>query len=496
MRAIEQAAIDSGAVTGLQLMERAGAVAAEALLQRWPDLSAGSRAVLILCGPGNNGGDGYVVARHLDRRGCRVRVAALAAPATPDARAMAAEWPGPVADLGTDPGGIGSDQPIGLCVDALFGTGLARPLAPEIAGLLRAIGASGCPIAALDILSGLSADTGRSLGDQALPEAALTISFHRPKLGHVLEWGGALSGPVATCDIGLEPWQPAAGDCAHLAGPAPELLKRAGHKYSHGHALILAGGPGKGGAARLAARAALRVGAGLVTLAAPVAALPQNAARLDAIMLAAAEDAASLAALLRDSRLNALCLGPGLGLGRALALVPEALRSARPVVLDADALSAFADGPEALFAQLHRGAVLTPHEGEFARLFPDLGRRLRDAPAQGAAASRLDLVRMAAARAGATVLLKGPDTVISTPEGRAMLAAATGAQAAPWLATAGSGDVLSGLITGLLARGFDPLEAASTGAWLHAEAARVFGPGLIAEDLAETLPQVFRSLLP
>ncbi|MTH33773.1 NAD(P)H-hydrate dehydratase [Paracoccus limosus] len=490
MRAVEQAAMDSGSVTGLQLMERAGATAAEQLLIRWPALATGAGAVLILCGPGNNGGDGYVVARHLARKGCQVRVAAMAPPATRDARAAAAEWTGPVSDLA--PAGPG--QPIALCVDALFGTGLSRALAPEIAGLLRAIGASGCPIAALDMLSGLCADSGRVLGDQPLPEAALTVTFHRPKLGHVLGDGGTLSGRVETCDIGLEPWQTAAGDSALLAGPAPALLKRAGHKYSHGHALILGGGPGKGGAARLAARAALRAGAGLVTLAVPAEAMPENAARLDAIMLSTIDEAASLAWLLRDSRLNALCLGPGLGLARARALVPEALRAGRPLVLDADALSAFADGPDVLFAQMHRAAILTPHEGEFARLFPDLGRMLRDGRDKGPAPSRLDAVRMAAARAGATVLLKGPDTVISTAEGQARIAAATGAQAAPWLATAGSGDVLSGLITGLLARGFAPLDAAATGAWLHAEAARRFGPGLIAEDLAETLPQVFRSL--
>lgn len=490
MRAVEQAAIASGSVTGLQLMERAGAVAAEALLAAWPGLAAGGAAVLILCGPGNNGGDGYVVARHLSRRGCAVRVAALSPPATADAVAAAAEWSGPVLSLDqTGPG-----QPIALCIDALFGTGLTRPLSAEIAGLMRAIGASGCPIAALDILSGLCATSGRILGGQPLPRAEMTVTFHRPKLGHVLADGGALSGLVSTCDIGIEAWQAAAGDCAGLAVPGPRLLKHTGHKYSHGHALVLGGGPGKGGAARLAARSALRTGAGLVTLAVPGEALPENAARLDAIMLSTIDDAAALAWMLRDSRLNALCLGPGLGLSRARALVPEALRSNRPIVLDADALSAFADGPDALFAQLHRQAILTPHDGEFARLFPDLGRVLRDDTDSGPALSRLDAVRIAAARCGATVLLKGPDTVISTASGQSRIAAATGTHAAPWLATAGSGDVLSGIITGLLARGLAPLDAASMGAWLHAESARQFGPGLIAEDLPEALPRVFRGL--
>lgn len=496
MRAVEQAAIDSGAVSGLTLMERAGAAAAKVIAARWPGLAQGGQAVLVLCGPGNNGGDGYVVARHLAEAGWRVRVAALAPPQTPDAQAAAALWQGEVGVLGAPATGQAQQGGIGLCIDALFGTGITRPLAPEIAGFLRAVAASGCPLAAIDILSGICATSGRVLGAGSLPEADLTVTFHRRKLGHVLAEGGALGGTIVTCDIGLDPWQAAAGQSAQLAGPASGLLKRAGHKYSHGHALVLAGGVGRGGAARLTARAALRVGAGLVTLACPTAALPENAARLEAVMLRTAEDGSALAQILRDPRLNALCLGPGLGLDRARGLVPEALRVGRPVVLDADALSAFADGPDALFSQLHDKAVLTPHEGEFLRLFPDLGRMLRDNAERGPAMSRLDAVRMAAARAGATVLLKGPDTVISTREGRAMIAAATGDQAAPWLATAGSGDVLSGIITGLLARGFAALDAAAQGAWLHAQAARQFGPGLIAEDLPDTLPMVFRSLSP
>ena len=490
MRDIEQAAIGSGAVTGLALMERAGAAAAAAIAAHWPGLAQSGRTVLVLCGPGNNGGDGYVVARHLAERGWPVRVVALAPPASPDAQAAAGRWPGRVDRLGTAAPG----DSVGLCVDALFGTGITRPLAAEIAGVLRGIAASGCPLAAIDILSGLCATSGRSLGGTALPEAELTLTFHRRKLGHVLDQGGALSGRVAVCDIGLEPWQGVAGDGVVLAGPTSRLAKRAGHKYSHGHALILGGGPGRGGAARLAARAALRIGAGLVTLGCPAEALPENAARLDAVMLGSVSDAAALAQRLRDPRLNALCLGPGLGLERARALVPEALRAGRATVLDADALSAFADGPDALFAQLHVMSILTPHEGEFARLFPDLARLLQAVPDKGPAFSRLDAVRLAAARAGATVLLKGPDTVIATREGQARIAAATGADAAPWLATAGSGDVLAGLITGLMARGFAPLDAAATGAWLHGEAARAFGPGLIAEDLPEAIPGVLRGL--
>lgn len=261
------------------------------------------------------------------------------------------------------------------------------------------------------------------------------------------------------------------------------------HKYSHGHALVLAGGPGKGGAARLAARAALRVGAGLVTLAAPQAALAENAAQLTAIMLAPLPDAYSLRGLLADARLNALCLGPGLGLPRALEMVPAALWGKRPTLLDADALTAFEGEPELLFNALHEGAVLTPHMGEFSRLFPDLAAQI------GAGAlTRLEATRAAADRAGCTVLLKGAETCIASATGAAALHSASGAMAAPWLATAGSGDVLAGLITGLMARGLAPYEAACTGTWLHGAAARRFGPGLIAEDLPEELPGLFRDI--
>lgn len=261
------------------------------------------------------------------------------------------------------------------------------------------------------------------------------------------------------------------------------------HKYDHGHALILAGSPGKGGAARLAARAALRVGAGLVTLACPQISLAENAAQLTAIMLTPLPDAYSLRGHFQDPRLNALCLGPGLGLPRALEMVPAALWLRRPSVLDADALSAFSADTGPLFNAMHDQVVITPHQGEFRRLFPDLAQALEDGTLP-----RVEAARQAAARINCTVLLKGPETAIAQPSGEAALHSATGARAAPWLATAGSGDVLAGIITGLMARGLTPFEAACTGAWLHVEAALSFGPGLIAEDLPEELPKVFRAL--
>ena len=266
----------------------------------------------------------------------------------------------------------------------------------------------------------------------------------------------------------------------------PDLTKPSGHKFDHGHALVLSGGAGRTGAARLAARAALRIGAGVVTLGVPPAAQFEVAAQITALMLTRVADAAALGAVLGDGRINALCLGPGLGLG-AGALVDQVLggghlSAARRVVLDADALSLIAEDGARMEA-LNAHAVLTPHAGEFARLFPDL-----------VSLPKVEATCQAAVRCGAVVLLKGVETVIAHPDGRCAIHAATGARAVPWLATAGAGDVLAGLITGLLARGFDPMPAAEAATWLHVECARVFGPGLIAEDLPDLLPQVLRAV--
>ena len=261
-----------------------------------------------------------------------------------------------------------------------------------------------------------------------------------------------------------------------------------GHKYQSGHALILSGGVGKTGAARLAARGALRIGAGLVTIGCPNAALPEVAAQVTAIMCRPLGGAAGLTEALEDKRLNSLCLGPGMGLGAdTQAMVLAALGAERATVLDADALTRFERAPDVLFGALHDRVVLTPHEGEFDRLFSDLS-------VEADVIQRSETVREAARRSGAVVLLKGPVTVIAAADGRAAIHEATGAKAAPWLATAGSGDVLAGFITGLMAKGFSPFEAAGTAVWLHAAAARSFGPGLVAEDLPEELPKVFRDI--
>lgn len=271
----------------------------------------------------------------------------------------------------------------------------------------------------------------------------------------------------------------------------PDLSKRPEHhKYDHGHAMILGGPPGAGGAARLAARAALRIGAGLVTLGCPMRAVPENATQLTSVMLRGLDGTAGLCEALEDKRINALCLGPGLGLGASTGeLVKIALAAGRGTVLDADALSRFQRSPEALFGILHDSCVLTPHAGEFARLFPDIMQKMSEEQSTSAQACA-----EAAARAGCVVLLKGAETMIAAPDGTVSVNDAGSDRAAPWLATAGAGDVLAGMICGLLARGFPPLQAAEAAAWLHVEAARSFGPGLIAEDLPEELPKVFRAL--
>lgn len=511
MRALEQAAMDSGTVTGLELMERAGQGVVEAIFEEWPELAnvewgasppnppgyleqEEKRRAVVLCGPGNNGGDGFVVARLLAARGWAVEVFLYgdAGKLPPDARLNCERWR-EIGEVRVAEPGAASIGSADLLIDALFGTGLTRPNMISVPACDR--------IAAVDVPSGLCADSGRTLG--ACARADLTVSFERPKQGHMLADGPALCGKLAVKQIGLRdfilseilpPEAPVLSRLADGRSSARHLAKQTGHKFSHGHALILTGGAGKTGAARLAARGALRIGAGLVTLGVPGSAQMEVASQITALMLTRVNDAEGLVEALQDRRLNALCLGPGLGLDRARDLVPAALRAGRATVLDADALSAFEEAPQALFDLLHDRCVITPHGGEFARLFPDLADKLAEAPSQGPVYSKVDAVRAAATRAGCVVLFKGPDTVIAAPDGQTAIHAAQYDRAAPWLATAGSGDVLAGFITGLLARGLPPMQAAETAAWLHVECARAYGPGLIAEDLPDILPEVFRSL--
>ena len=544
MRAIEAAAIESGEVTGLELMERAGCGVVKAAFEEWPELAKAPHKAVVLCGPGNNGGDGFVVARLLKEWGWEVAVFLYGDPDTlpRDAKTNFVRWaetdsvqrlgmPVPAKDeidaldaaTRVTLGGAGP----ALIVDALFGTGLARPIS-GLSGALAAAQIDGPRIdqrrpfvLAVDIASGICADSGKVIrsDDGVAISADLTVSFHRRKRGHVLNDGPIFCGALRVADIGLDAIRTQArlalaalhgAECdkpGHLmrqkailvdrfGASHPSLPKSLGHKYTHGHALILSGGAGRTGAARLAARGALRIGAGLVTLGVPPSAQQEVACQITALMLKRVEDGEALAEALEDSRLNALCIGPGMGVERARELLPVAVRHkcAPYVVLDADALMAYAEAPDALFGMLHEKCVLTPHAGEFARLFPDIAEKLNAPATKGPAYSKVEATRAAAKRAGCVVLFKGPDTVIASLDGRCSINSAQYECAAPWLATAGSGDVLAGFITGLLARGFDPMQAAETAAWLHVECARAFGPGLIAEDLPEELPGVLRTV--
>ncbi len=530
MRAIEAAAIAAGDAIGVRLMEWAGQAVVDTAFAHWPDLGAAPHRALVLAGPGNNGGDGFVIARLLAGWGWQVEVMyyGLAERLPPDARANHDRWQGHMWRLGY-PALTGGDLtavdaavaalgPDDLVIDALFGTGLSRGI-DALGGLVEAVGAGHARVVAVDIASGLCADSGRILGQGPALRADMTVTFHRAKRGHYLAQGPAHTGHLAVVPIGLAGVPKTAARLWRI-DPAQLSKAGAGHKYAYGHALIIGGPSGQGGAARLAARAALRVGAGLSTLGAPPDAMAENAARLDAVMLREIGDDAALRLNIDHSHVTALCLGPALGKGAAAkALVAAALQPFMPAdapiidvldsrqiaahlrrygrrlptVFDADALTIIAAAPD-LLKRLHRGCVLTPHGGEFARLFPDLAKKLAAPAENGPAYSKIDAAQEAAARAGCVVLFKGADTVIAEPSGRATVVSAAYDRAAPWLATAGSGDVLAGLIAGLMARGLPPFEAAANGAWLHVEAARAFGPGLIAEDLPDMFPRVFRGL--
>jgi hydroxyethylthiazole kinase-like uncharacterized protein yjeF len=492
----EMAAADASAVRAgtpsLTLMENAGRAVADTIIARFFPCAA-----LVLCGPGNNGGDGYVTARLLKARGFTVRVARDRI-GSGDAAIMAERWDGETVPLG--PAAL---EGAALVVDGLFGAGLSRPLEGAAAETVAALGA--VPVVAIDVPSGLSGDSGKPVGER-VARAALTVTFFRKKPGHLLMPGRQLCGALVVADIGI----PAEAASASLFENGPSLWsypwpEADGHKYGRGHCLVVSGEEHATGAARLAARGALRIGAGLVSVASPPDAVAANAAHLTAIMLKPFDGAAGMAGLLSDRRINAVVAGPGLGVdgetretvttllaGRAGASA-RAGATDRAIVLDADALTSFQDDPEALFAKiqkndLHGRCVLTPHAGEFERLFPSL---------LAESASKVEAARAAAARSGAVVLLKGPDTVIAAPpNGDTPAKAAINANAPAFLATAGAGDVLAGFIGGLLAQGTPTFEAAAMATWIHGDAATRFGPGLIAEDLPETVPAVLRGLKP
>ncbi|MDR3511255.1 MAG: NAD(P)H-hydrate dehydratase [Caulobacteraceae bacterium] len=470
MTAADKATIAAG-TPGLTLMRRAGEAVANAVRER-----LSPRAVVVLCGPGNNGGDGFVAAELLADAGWSVAVALEGDrdKLKGDAAMAAAAWTGPTLKL--EPSVIAAAD---LIVDAVFGAGLSKAVGGTVAETLRAAEASGKPIIAVDLPSGLSGDLARPLG--FAPRSAVTVTFHRKKPAHVLEPGRSLCGEVVVADIGL------ISTPTRLFENGPDLWgarvpwpTTASHKHARGRLIVVSGEMWSTGAARLSARAGLRIGAGLVTVLSPPDALLVNAAHLEAVMLRPFDTDIELETAATHA--DAAIIGPAAGVSEATVSNLFALaRTGAAIVIDADALTAFRDDPDELFSVLDRDDVLTPHPGEFDRVFPGL---------LAASPERITAVRKAAARAHAVVLLKGSDTVIASPDGRCCV----NTNGSPWLATAGSGDVLAGFIGGLVAQGMDSFDAACAAVWIHAHAAGLHGPGLIAEDLPGLAPAVLREL--
>ncbi len=464
----------AGGTPGVELMENAGRGVADAVSRRWS-----ARPITVLCGPGNNGGDGFVAARMLAERGWRVRLALLGGVTAlhGDAAVAAAGWRGAVEPLHS-----AALDGAALVVDGIFGAGLARPIEGVVREVIEAIAERRLPVVAIDVPSGVDGASGEVLG--IAPRAAVTVTFFRKKPGHLLLPGRSHCGETVLVQIGIP--------AAVLNGIAPDIaanepawwlgaFPRPGpdaHKYTRGHALV-AGGAVMTGAARLAARAAARLGAGLVTAAVPQTAFPIYATALTGIIVHPVAGLDDFRAFLADPRRNAALIGPGAGVGsqtrdETLAI----LEAGKLTVLDADALTSFSESPAALFTAIRSPCIMTPHAGEFSRLFDP-------------ASSKPERARRAARQSGAVILLKGADTVIAAPDGRV----AINANGPPQLATAGTGDVLAGMVLGLLAQGMEPFAAAAAAVWVHGAAASRVGVGLVAEDLVEIAPSVLHDLL-
>jgi ADP-dependent NAD(P)H-hydrate dehydratase / NAD(P)H-hydrate epimerase len=471
MTRADQATIGIG-VASDELMERAGSGVASAIIERWT-----SRPTLVLCGPGKNGGDGFVLARHLRDAGWPVHVALLGSISEleGDAKLNADRWSDPIGSVNA-----ADVTDAALVVDALFGSGLSRPIDGVAAESLMAIGDTPC--IAVDIPSGVDGNTGAVLGVAA--QAKLTVTFCRRKPGHVLLPGRVICGEQVVTDIGIPDSVIAelSSQQAHNDSnlwqkhfPWPRLEQ---HKYSRGQAVI-AGGPEMTGAARMAVQSAQRIGVGLVSLVCGPESASIYRMALPSAIIKMARDTLTFVDLIETPNVTAWLIGPGIGITvQTRERVLSGLRTGKPAVLDADAISIFEDNPELLFDSIVGPCLLTPHEGEFAKLF-------------GFAGSKLSRARQAAQLSGSVILLKGADTVIAHPDGRVVI----NSNAPASLATAGSGDVLAGLAVGLIAQGMEPFDAACAAAWLHGAAAEQFGPGLIAEDLIDQIPSVLRGLM-
>ncbi len=491
MAAADRRTIEAGVLDGYALMERAGGAVAREVLARFP----AARRVDILCGPGNNGGDGYVVARLLAESGVEIRLFADNPPRKGSDAARAA------ADCPLRPLPLSGFEPTagGVVIDALFGAGLARGLEGAAAEALRKCGAAAAPVVAVDLPSGVSGNSGAIAGHAF--KAVATVTFARMKPGHLLYPGRAHCGEIVVADIGIP------DDALLGKGEVPIRINRPrlwrdrlsapsadAHKYRRGHVAVFSGGASSTGAARLSAQAAARIGAGAVTVLSPAQAMSVNAAHLTSIMLAEIDDEEAVEIFVTARKVRSAVIGPGFGDPerlRAYALRLAGMLAAkgtelRGLVLDADVFGAFAEAPAGLFDLLRKGraeTVMTPHEGEFSRLFPDLSA--------DESLSKLERAKRAAARTGAVIVYKGPDTVIAAPDGRLVI----NDNGSPWLATAGSGDILGGLVAGMIGQGWPAFEAAAASVWIHAEAARRFGAGLIAEDLPALLPPVIADLI-
>ena len=477
MRAAEAVLFDRG-TPSFDVMATAGRAVVEAIQQRWP---VPFKRALVLAGPGNNGGDGFIIARELEALGWEVHVAA-ARPRDAyagDAARAAALWGGSLSEL--EPGALARlDDGDCLVIDAIFGIGLTRPVDNEIKAVIHGLHGRPCPVVAVDVPSGVNADTGAVMG--AAPRAALTVTFGWPKPGHLLLPGREWARDLVVADIGCRDED--LRDLAMIArvngtplwrGHLP-LPSASDHKYTRGHALVV-GGAAMPGATRLASRAARRIGIGMLTVAAPREAHGYYLIDQPGLIVREAADAGGVKALLEDHRFTATLVGSGLPPEPGTRAMVEAAAAAnRPLVIDGGGLGAFAGAVGTLAGIGRADIVLTPHDGEFGRLFPD---RKGD---------KLQRAREAARAIGCTVVLKGADTVIAAPDGRT----AINTDAPAWLATAGSGDVLAGLILGLLGQGMPPFAAAAAGVSLHGMAGTAFGPGLIAEDLPELMPEVLR----